>query len=195
MREAPFKELKLIVENLTPAIVTHLDRPFAFYGHSMGALIAFEIARALRKEGQDQPVHLFVAGKPAPPLPQRLPPISNLPDSEFSKELQRRYGSPSGLSSQEMVDLLEVFLPLIRADVTAVETYAYVEETALSCPISAFGGQEDLSVSKEEIAPWEEQTDASFSLRVFPGDHFFPISSQAEVIDCLKHDLQRFLET
>jgi len=148
-----------------------LDKPFAFFGHSLGALVSFELTRRLRREYGVHPVRLFVSAGRAPQIPRRGPPIHALPEEELLAELRRLNGMPGELMEHE--ELMEIMLPLLRADFAVYETYVYTNEPPLNCPISAFGGIQDHRVKDSDLEAWRAQTNVSFSLRMFPGDHFF----------------------
>ena len=169
--ERPFTRLTLLVEALAPALAPLLDRPFAFFGHSLGALIGFELARLIRRQYGVHPFRVFVSGGRAPQIPHLDRSIHALPDKEFLAELRRLNGTPRELLDHE--ELMEVMLPILRADFAMYETYLYSAEPPLDCPISAFGGLQDRRVSISDLEAWRTQTSATFSLRMFPGDHFF----------------------
>jgi medium-chain acyl-[acyl-carrier-protein] hydrolase len=171
LHEAPFTSLLPLVAAIGQALPPYLDKPFAFFGHSMGGAISFELARYLRRMNMPQPLHLFVSGRRAPQLTADEPPAYNLPVAEFLEELRRLNGTPAEvLDHPEMMQLL---LPLVRADFELIQTYTYSPEPPLSCPISVFGGLEDHTDRIHYLEAWREQTTASFSLQMFPGDHFF----------------------
>ncbi len=169
--EPPFTNLSHLIQILVPILRPYLNIPFAFFGHSMGTTISFEIARQLRREDNVGPVHLFVCGCPAPQTPPRQP-IHVLPEAAFVAELRHRYNAipEPVLQSKE---LMQIFLPSLRADFEMNDTYIYTTEKPLDCPITAFGGLEDIAVSNSDLAEWREQTRSSFTLQMFPGDHFF----------------------
>src|SRR6185437_8848497 len=123
MREQPFTNLDALVQAATEAIKPLLDKPFALFGHSMGAMISFELARRLREQGQPQPSYLFISGRRAPQLPNDDPLSYNLPDTELRQELLRLNGTPKEVL--EHPELMELMLPLLRADFSVVETYEY----------------------------------------------------------------------
>ncbi len=181
LREQPHTRLASLVEQLAEELEPYLDLPFALFGHSMGAWIAFTLARRLRQRHPRSPVHLFVSGRRAPQIPSLHRPIHALPDPEFIGELRRRYG---GLPEAVLRDpeLLELFLPVLRADLTLVETYTYTPEPPLACPISAFGGAEDPASGPAGLAAWQAQTTATFSMRLFPGGHFFVQTARTAVL-------------
>lgn len=180
LREQPFTRLESLVQAAAEELRPYFDLPFAFFGHSMGALISFELARLLRKEGMTQPRQLFLSGCNAPQLPSSDRPIHNVPDPELIEELRRLNGTP-----QEVLDhpeLMELMLPIIRADMAVCETYAYKPEPPLDSAISAFGGLQDLGVPRAGVRAWESQTTSSFAMWMFEGDHFFLHQAQPQML-------------
>ncbi|MFL6253976.1 MAG: thioesterase II family protein [Pyrinomonadaceae bacterium] len=171
MREPPLTRLSTLVEQLARAIEPYLDKPFAFFGHSMGAFIGFELARSLRRQAGVEPAHLFVSGCRAPQLPDSQPLAYDLPDHEFIEYLRELNGTPEEMLGHP--ELMALMMPLLRADFEAVSTYVYADDAALSCPISAYGGLRDATTTREDLAPWSELTTGRFVLRMFDGDHFF----------------------
>lgn len=170
-RETPFTDLLSLVRAAAQALFPYLDKPFALFGHSMGATISFELARALRAEHQLNPVHLFVSGRPAPQLRMTAPRTYDLPEAQFLERLHRLNGTPSEVLAHP--ELMQLTLPLLRADFQMIETYTYLPLPPLECPLTAFGGLQDEEVNHEQLAAWRAQTTEHFSLRLLPGDHFF----------------------
>ncbi|MBD2083575.1 thioesterase II family protein [Trichocoleus sp. ST-U3] len=185
--EAPFTQALPLVQAIAHALLPYLDKPFAFFGHSMGALVSFEVARLLRREYGMSPVHLFVSGRSAPQLPLQEPPIHSLPQPAFIEELRRLNGTPKAVL--ENVELMELLLPILRADFAVLETYVYAAEPPLQCPITAFGGLQDVKVSVDRLEAWRQQTSAKFSLQMLPGDHFFVQSAQPLLLQFLSREL------
>jgi medium-chain acyl-[acyl-carrier-protein] hydrolase len=181
--DAPFTEMSALVPATAESLLPYLDKPFAFFGHSMGAIISFELTRHLRRENGPQPVALFVSGGRAPQVPDEDPIKYNLPEPEFIEELRRLNGTPPEVL--ENSELLQLMIPLLRADFSLVETYEYASEPPLKCPIFAFGGLQDVDVKREQLEAWREQTTGHFLLRMFPGDHFFFHTSEAEILRIL----------
>jgi medium-chain acyl-[acyl-carrier-protein] hydrolase len=172
LRETPFDHLPLLIDVLLPVLRPYLDKPFALFGHSMGALICFELARRLRTQCQLTPAQLFVSGRGAPQLPQADAPLHGLPDPDFLAGVRQRYQNLPDAVLQD-AEMVELILPLLRGDFTLLETYAYSAGTPLACPIAAFGGRQDEHVHREALAAWREQTSHAFTLRLFAGDHFY----------------------
>jgi medium-chain acyl-[acyl-carrier-protein] hydrolase len=189
--EPPLVDLERIMPVLTKAILTRNETPIAFFGHSFGALVAFELARRLRSR-KISLVHLFVSGQTAPHLPDPEPPMRQLPDREFIAELRRRYdGIPDEILRDE--EMLGLLLPPLRADVTMKETHRYVSGPLLDCPISAFGGREDRGVTKEDLTAWRQQTSGAFKVGMLPGGHFFIDSSRESLVRAVAEDLDHSL--
>jgi medium-chain acyl-[acyl-carrier-protein] hydrolase len=186
--EPPFSQLSLLVEALAEALLPLLDRPFALFGHSLGSLVSFELARQLRANHQARPVRLFVSAGPAPQIPHRGMPIHSLPEGEFAAELHRLDGTPEGLLNHK--ELMDIVLPSLRADFALYESYKYSWGPPLNCPISTFGGLTDKRVNHDDLEAWRDQTTASFSIRMFPGDHFFLKTNQPLLLRTLSHELR-----
>ncbi|MBI1790829.1 MAG: thioesterase [Acidobacteria bacterium] len=185
--EAPYRHLAPLVEAVAGAFGSYLDAPFAFFGHSMGALIAFELARQLRRSYQAVPIHLFVSAARAPHQPDYEQPIHHLPEPLFLKKLRRYQGVPGEI--WENPEFMKLVLPAIRADFALCETYAYSPEYPLDCPISAFGGDRDRKVSRRDVAAWRHETQGPFRLRILPGNHFFLHDARKPLLQAIVQDL------
>lgn len=185
--EPAYVSLPPLVEAVARALAPHLDRPFAFFGHSMGALIGFELARHLRGRGGPQPEHLFVSACRAPQIPRTQPPTYQLPEAEFVEELQRLNGTPREVFGHP--ELLKLMLPILRADFAVCQTYEYVPAPPLDCAIAAFGGLDDPDISAEDIRAWGAQTVNRFGARMLPGDHFFLHTAEWMLLAALASEL------
>lgn len=191
IKEPPLCMLPLLVDAIFDNIRSHLDLPYAIFGHSMGAVLAFELADRCRQEMDIQPVHLFASGTDAPQLPEVEPLIYKLPDHEFIRELQVINGDLNAqLKHQELMQLL---LPALRADFTAIQTYKYNHRPPLDCPITAFGGSEDPYVSLEGLESWSAQTTSRFESKRFKGGHFFLETARTELIEEINDRLRSCL--
>ena len=178
-REPAFTALQPLIEALGPAIYPLLQEPFAFFGHSMGAIIAFELALYLRREYGLMPLHLFVSGRRAPQVFRDMRLIHNLPNAAFIAELRRLDGTP--LEALEHPELMEVMMPLLRADFALVDTYEYRPQPPLECGITAYGGLQDQDVTRDDLAAWHSQTRSAFRLQMQPGGHFF-VQKEPEIL-------------
>lgn len=191
-REEPFRRIEPMADAATGALAPLLDRPFAFFGHSMGAILAFEVARRLRRRGLPRPRHLFVSGRSAPRVEVTDPPIHDLPREEFLGAVRRFSGTPEEvLQNRELVELIE---PLLRADFSVSETYRYRPDAEpLDLPLSALGGAEDPEVPPEHLAPWREETTGPFREHLLPGGHFFLGERRAELLAIVARELGAYL--
>jgi medium-chain acyl-[acyl-carrier-protein] hydrolase len=185
--EDPLSHIEQVIEPIAEAMGDHFEGSFALFGHSMGALIAFELARQLRRLGAPQALHLFVSGHGAPQLPDPDPPIHDLPEAEFIKEVSQLNGTPPKFfASPELVALM---LPSLRADFALCETYVHREEPPLECPISAYGGLQDPELTRSRLDAWRDQTDEGFVVRMFPGDHFYIQTARRLFLQMLGREL------
>jgi medium-chain acyl-[acyl-carrier-protein] hydrolase len=186
--ERPFLDVPALADAATTAMLPYLDVPFAFFGHSLGALVAFEVTRRLRRRGQPQPSHLFASAHRAPQLRNPHPELRALPDREFIDQICSQYGGipKAVLDAPELVELM---LPCLRADFTVFETYRYSDDAPLDCSVTAFGGTSDRRVSEREVAAWRTQTTGEFRFQMFDGGHFFLQDRRDDVLHSVKRDL------
>jgi medium-chain acyl-[acyl-carrier-protein] hydrolase len=187
MRSVPFTQLEPLVSAIATVLLPYLNKPFAFFGHSMGGLISFELTRLLRRNYSVNPVHLFISGRRAPQILDCDPPIHALPEPEFLEELRHLNGTPEAVLQN--VELMQLLLPILRADFSVLETYVYALEPPLECPITAFGGLQDKEASSTELEAWREHTTTSFQLQMFSGDHFFLHSAQPLLLQSIAQQL------
>jgi medium-chain acyl-[acyl-carrier-protein] hydrolase len=188
LKERAYTRVDDLMDATLEAVQPYLDIPFALFGHSMGALLAFEFARRLRRAGGLPPVWLFVSGHRAPQLPRPHPPLAHLPDADFIAEVRQRYdGVPDEVLAHP--DLLELLLPCLRADMALIESYRYTDDDPLECPVSAYGGREDAEANEVELAAWRTQTRGAFRLQQFTGAHFYIRSARSELIGAVCRDL------
>jgi medium-chain acyl-[acyl-carrier-protein] hydrolase len=183
LSEPAFQRLSEIVEALGHELVPYFDKPFAFFGHSMGALIGFELARWLRKSHKAMPAQLFLSGRPAPQFSELTEPTWDLPEREFIKRVRQLNGTAQDVLNHP--ELMQLMIPLLRADFAVCETYQHQVDPPLECPITVFGGVDDVEVRYEYLEPWRELTISEFRLHVFPGDHFFVHAAQAQMVQVI----------
>ena len=188
-RETPFTRMPELIDAVAPVVRALTDRPFAFFGHSMGAMIIWELACEMKRRYGREPIHLFVSGRRAPQVAETSPPIHALPEAEFINELIRYNGIPK--EAAEHVELMELKKPLLRADFELCETYRYQPGFRANCPITAFGGLEDPDETKELIENWRERTTRFCKVQMLPGDHFFLQTSEKRLLEMLSEELRR----
>jgi medium-chain acyl-[acyl-carrier-protein] hydrolase len=188
VREPAFTAFDPLVERLAAGLEPWLDeRPFALFGHSMGALLSFALARARRRAGKAGPVMLIVSGHNAPGWPSTFPCVASMSDADVLHWLRRLGGTPGGVF--EVPELLEMVLRTLRADLMVCDSYAHTPEAPLACPIVAFGGLEDPYTSRDGLLAWKHETSAKFSARLMPGSHFFLHSGAQELLAILAREL------
>jgi len=172
LSEANYTDSEALIEQIASAVADHLDLPYAIFGHSMGAWLASELAQRLVAKCLRPPGHLFVSGRNAAHLPLSVSDLHKLPDDEFLDALGRRYGAmPKEVL--ETPELIELYLPILRADMTLIERHDYQLRHKLACSISVFAGSEDGNVTQEKLMAWQEHTTGAFEMRWFEGDHFY----------------------
>ena len=185
--EPAFAYLPALVEQLAADIHPFSGVPVAFFGHSMGALIAFELARELRRIGAPGPRLLLVSAARAPQRPDPLGPIHHLPAPAFASELRALAGTPAEVLRNP--ELMRLLLPTLRADFALCETYVHIPERALDCPIVAYRGRADTQVPAIDVAAWRCQTSRTFLVRVLPGAHFFLHTAREALLDAVRNDV------
>jgi len=192
LRETPFDRPEPLVQALADGLQPYMQGlPFVFFGHSMGAMLSFELARELRRRGQPLPLHLFVSGRSAPQIVDDEEPIHALPEAEFIDKIRELNGTPEEVLQH--MELMRLLIPVLRADFAVNETYVYTEQEPFGFGISAFGGLGDKEVTREEVAAWKEHTTGRFRLRMLPGDHFFIHGNRDMVLEALARDLMEIL--
>jgi medium-chain acyl-[acyl-carrier-protein] hydrolase len=181
LREPALTRIDAMVDALMPEIVPLLDRPFALFGHSMGAVVATELAQRIAENTAVVPRHLFVSGRRAPHIPDPDPPLSQLSDAEFVTEINRRFG---GIPAEVAADreLLALLLPCLRADIAALESHDPARPTRVACPLTVYGGTQDSRAPRRYLEAWRECAAASFKVRLFEGTHFYLTPRREELL-------------
>jgi medium-chain acyl-[acyl-carrier-protein] hydrolase len=180
--------LSTLVRAAADGLAPLLDRPFAFFGHSMGALVAFELARLLQREGKRAPARLFVSAFRSPLLPFHTLLPFDLPTEEFKRRLRALDGTPKeALDSPELMDFI---LPILRADCQVCDQYRIVDRSPLPCPITALGGLDDPEGGRDEMAQWQDLSAPGFALQMFEGGHFYQHGCRDELLATLRQALQ-----
>jgi medium-chain acyl-[acyl-carrier-protein] hydrolase len=186
IKETLVCNLEHLLTELARELSPYLDRPFSFFGHSMGALISFELARRLRIQSGVEPVHLLVSAWRSPDLIDHKRDY-DLPRAEFIEVLRKLNGTPEEILAD--AEALELLLPILRADFEVVQAYRYREEQPLTCAIKAFAGMRDSGTAPEQMSGWRKHTTGPFSLSILPGDHFFIHQSRMRLITEVANEL------
>lgn len=183
--ELPYCHMEPLIEALMGSLIEHLPGRIALFGHSMGAIIATELARCMCELGRS-PARLFVSGATAPHTERTYAPLHELSAADLVKKLQRLNGlSPEVVASPE---LLELFIPLLYADLELAETGSYTRPM-LECPITVFTATDDPIVDEPGLAAWAEVTSASCTFHRRPGDHFFILSMMPWLLEQIAREL------
>jgi medium-chain acyl-[acyl-carrier-protein] hydrolase len=186
--EAPLRRAEQVVAALAPILRHYLDLPFVMFGHSMGAVLAYEVARALRTDAGAEPRALFVSAHPAPQSRLRHRDWHALPRDALIAELKALNGTPAEVFEHD--DLVDLMLPMLRGDLELIETYrGEAAPPLLSCPVVAMGGAEDRDVPPEDLAGWASVTEGPFKSLRFQGGHFFINSGRTGFMRALHHEL------
>ncbi len=185
------KDLNKLINDIEQAIEAYQDKPFAIFGYSFGALLAFEVSRKLARQGKKMPIHLFIAALQAPQVPDAHPPISALPNDDFIRKVEYFY-EPQG-EAWNNLELREFLLPVLKDDIALYESHVYREDALLPCPIDVFAGEHDLSIPLEATRHWSEQTSNTINHHVFPGGHFFIDNSINEITGLVSNALKQKL--
>jgi len=186
------------VQTAVPALLNGLepcfgDTPFAFFGHSMGTLLAFELTRELRRRGKPEPIHLFMSGSEAPQSRSHLDALHQLPDDQFVEAIVKRYNSlPKAVLEHR--ELLELVLPALKGDFELLGSYRYVDEAPLACGITVFGGRQDALVEPGKLEEWRGHTTGGYLCHLFDGGHFFLHERRKEILHVMETTLEPLIK-
>jgi len=186
MGESLNHRIEFLVEQAIQAFQDSFDKPYITFGHSLGALFSFELLRAIRSRGYPQPKTMFVSGHGAPHQPDPNPPIHQLPNNEFIQTLKDLNGMTGEFFENQ--ELMEMLIPVLRADFEICDFYQYHDDAPFNFPISAYGGLMDPYVHKSDLNAWQKHTTGEFTVRMFPGDHFYLNSSRLYLLQMIARD-------
>lgn len=187
--EEPYTRIEHLIEPLFAALLPLTGKPFAFFGHSVGAVIAYELARRFTASYAPAPFCLFISARRAPTVPARRRPFFGLPDDEFLAAVGRMNGMRSELL--EYPEVFQLFLPSLRADFEMNDTYTHLPGPSLSCPVFAFAADKDAEVRPAEMSAWAEVTDNQFEFRIFSGDHFYHKDASPTLLAAIRQGIQQ----
>lgn len=186
--EPPISEMQALVKLAAEAIKPYTDKPFALFGHSLGSTIAFETARLLQAEGID-PGLVIISGRQCPGAPSKRSPIGHLPEKEFLKGLEGYNGTPKEVLQNK--DLIELLLPMIRADFLLSENYQHHQPSdLLRCPILGLGSKQDFWLDPVYLERWSQFTSGTFESQWFEGDHFYLNHHTEDLVKTVSEKLQ-----
>lgn len=178
-----------MAEDVYQQIKEKLDEPFAVYGHSMGSTVGYLLAEKLIREKKTAiPLHLFASGRQGPPVPTKEKDIYLLPEKEFIEKILAYGGTPREIA--ESKEMMELFVPIMRADFQAVSTYEYEKTEPLDIPISVLIGDNE-KFTYEEAHTWQAVTKRNIFLKQFPGDHFFIFDHLPEIGSIISRTLEK----
>jgi medium-chain acyl-[acyl-carrier-protein] hydrolase len=184
-----YRRIPKLVEDLAPAILPFLDKPFIFFGHSLGAHISFYLTRHLRKYDLPCPMHMFISAARAPHLtePNHDALHYKMEDKEFIDKLIELGGMVEEVLQNK--EILEIVLPILRADIEMLNTMEYIDEEPLSSGMTVLHGEFDKRVSREDAEAWSKHTSHVFHLKMIAGKHLFINTHQAQVIELINKEL------
>ncbi|MGW2182454.1 thioesterase II family protein [Streptomyces sp. NPDC001732] len=186
--EPPVTDLDALAREVADAVSDWCLPPYALYGHSMGARLAYRVAHALAERGLPMPGLLVVAAHQAPHQPAPRPLMHSLPREELVRRIREFGATPQVLLDNP--EMLDFFLPVIRADFALSEAAKEQEARPLDVPILALGGEDDAPVGMNELNAWSLHTTAAFRVRRFAGGHFFQFSSEEQLMELLREELE-----
>lgn len=190
-KEAAYTDLDALLTDLAKQIEPLTDIPYALFGHSMGAQVAFELVRKFQEKNVHLPSCLIVSGRRAPQLKKQVKPIYTLPENEFREEIRRLNGTPTeALNNPELMDIVS---PILRADFQLIETWEYQPSEPLDVPLLALGGIKDSQVSLDDLEDWKNVTNGPFCLELFSGDHFFINQATESLLNTVRQTIESVL--
>lgn len=185
--EDPIADMPILVASLSEAILPLLGQYNVFFGHSLGSVVAYELAKVLESDHAKKLQKLIVSAKNAPHVAQNTPLLHELPDAEFIESLRQYGGTPDEILSNS--ELMELQLPMLRADFALSESHFFHKITKLNCPITVFSGDEDRFTTQEGLRQWEQYSTPAFNREEFGGGHFYFLNSLPAFFNSLKREI------
>ncbi|NQY65012.1 MAG: thioesterase [Alteromonadaceae bacterium] len=181
MFEPAYSDMNILISDLMKIFPRLLNKPYVLFGHSLGSRIAFELMNQLKMLNFPQPKHFIASGSKGPHIKSDKKPTYHLPQDEFITELKELSGTPEGVLENK--ELMEIFLPLLRADFEIAHKYCYAGKTIFNCPISVLGGDNDEDISLLQLNCWDELFTTTADVHLVPGNHFFIDSNKEMVLE------------
>jgi len=191
MFEPAHADMNKVIKELLTVIPKYLNKPYVLFGHSLGSRIAFELMSQLNALKLPLPVHFIASGSRGPHDISNKKHIYKLPDNEFIAELKELNGTPKAVL--ENIELMEIFLPLLRADFELADTYYYQEDNVFNCPISVLGGKDDVAISLEQLQSWQNFFVNKAEVHMVSGDHFFIDSHKTLCLEIVNNIINKTL--
>jgi len=193
MGELAYSDMQALIEDLIKIIPSVLNKPYILFGHSLGSRIAFELMNQLKTLNHALPQHFIASGSRGPHHKCMKEPIYDLPHHEFIEELKHLNGTPQAVLENK--ELMELFLPLLKADFEIADRYCYTGKVRFNCPISVFGGEDDVEICLSKLNSWGDFFETDAEVHMFPENHFF-IDSQSKLVqqkvnDIIKNSLNK----
>ena len=186
LSEPPFRRMEPLVDALTDAVAPLLDRPYALFGHSMGALIAYELSRAFERKHLPLPRTTIVSGRRAPTVPNTEAPLHRLPDDQFVEALVARYDAIPKVIRDEP-ELMALFMPVLKADFEVFESHHHTGTRPLDCALAIYGGRSDPQT--QQMAGWADLYGGPCRTRLFDGGHFYLADQRRALAEALAEDV------
>lgn len=199
IQEPAFRHIEDLIPVLGPEFKQQLascpNQQFAFYGHSLGGLVAYELTRYLMQENLQLPLHLFISSKRTLQVPSHRSAIFDLPDPQFEEMVTKLYGAlPPEITAD--ADIKKMFLAITKIDMEMLDSYHYTPEPMLNVPLTLLGGASDHVVNLDAMQGWKELTTSSCEIIQYPGDHFFLRGeSQPAVLQKIVTTLEQYHKT
>lgn len=189
LKEPPLTSMEPLIESLLPNLVNYIDKPFLLFGHSLGAIIAFELTLQMQSQNLPLPIKLFVSARQAPGIQSSKERLHVLPDTVLKQRLSLYGGTPEPVLNNKC--LMELFLPIIRADLRINETYSFKDKIRVKCPISGFAGVNDQMISASDVDRWKELTTEEFKLHTYKGGHFPSLHESRSMLNTIRAEVVR----
>ncbi|MDN3487082.1 alpha/beta fold hydrolase [Pseudoalteromonas sp. APC 3224] len=191
--ESPYSNMDDLIQSLLVDFKSIMDKPYILFGHSLGSRVAFELMNQIKQEDLRLPIHFVASGSKGPNCHPRKEPIHHLPAKEFIHELSNLNGTPKEVLKNK--EIMELYLPTLRADFQMAHEYIYKCDDVFNCPISVLGGEQDIDITLSDLESWGKHFQAPYNVHILPGDHFFVDSHSEQVLKQINRIIQDLLNS